>query len=1062
MFIVFLLAGMLAAAELPTRRFDMGTDHSPVAAGFEKVTAETAYTRQRGHGWETAGQQDFDVARPPENPSWRQPTGQMIPKDYIQFKEHTDLTRDGVMSAQDLVFRADVPNGNYRVAVTMGHLDKPLGSMQLFVNDSLAAAEIHAKHIVQRGRPDLQYGFPKHVRHTVAVTDGAIRIRLHGDDRLFRKHFEEEFHKPALSSYLTGGLREDKKPARPDVSRWGQGRGVVEVWVWRDIGAPFTANAVNSIEIYPREDPPLYWTNGALRTASIDPSTQRGVAAFNAERWRDAEAAFDSVRDEYTRAVGYLWLAGRPQYEEELRLLPKALQILERLAPARRSDLVFAELFEGARRMKVALDRFVHRADHHRTYTELLLISGEVDSMQPEDPLYYKARIYAARGLYMVIPHRWAFTAPTGQQILEEVGKAGFASNRFVKWYLEEEWSSDWQDWRYADYSAKKRGAPSWAAEIYEAYNRELDLAEWWFGSRQREDGSLGGSWGDDVEVLRSFGAFVAASPDASPVALNGVRKVADGSWNSGSVDTEAGYFSEVSDTEHSGEWTADTLTAMTRIDFGNPVYIERALKTGKLMRDLWMDFNSRGHFLMRSNFLGAAGVGGPGTQNDSRINYRPASPAYAVLRYNNLPALKKLFVQWADAWLAASMSTEKEKPRGIIPQEIGFERSEIGGTNAPNWFTADHRPGQDVNYDWEGAGGYHEAIAELFLFAAQATSDKKYLTPLEIQDAFVREHCPKRVCDSETVRNGRLHASLWKDLKPGSNEWIAARLATWPRQWEIIQKGRGDLVTLDQAASRAAEENEWARKRWPHVTTECIATDRVYWRGLGNALRLMTAYGVTGQSPLVTYRGLGRDFAAVVRRADPAKLEIVLFNMDTTPKDAAVVPWGLELGAEYTWRIGNQSGRARIQTLGHEIRFRLPGRTEMVLDVTRVSEGIRSTLLPDLAISASDVRYVADLQRVDVTLHNVGSAAARGVTVIAIRDGKEIGRHRVPNIEAPLDLDPKTVRIGFPLPPVSEKSTIRIMIDPDDKIVEITERNNRVTVEVSTPKVPRRQHSSA
>ena len=47
----------------------------------------------------------------------------------------------------------------------------------------------------------------------------------------------------------------------------------------------------------------------------------------------------------------------------------------------------------------------------------------------------------------------------------------------------------------------------------------------------------------------------------------------------------------------------------MVRVDYGNPVYVERALKTARLMRDLWMGTNRNGHFLMRSNFLGATGI---------------------------------------------------------------------------------------------------------------------------------------------------------------------------------------------------------------------------------------------------------------------------------------------------------------------------------------------------------------------------------------------------------------------------------------------------------------------
>jgi hypothetical protein len=221
----------------------------------------------------------------------------------------------------------------------------------------------------------------------------------------------------------------------------------------------------------------------------------------------------------------------------------------------------------------------------------------------------------------------------------------------------------------------------------------------------------------------------------------------------------------EVSDTEHSGEWTADTLTAMMRIDYGNPVYIERAMKTGRLMRDLWMDTNARGDFLMRSNYLGSTGIGPPMTQNDSRINFRPAAPARGVLWYNNSPTLQTLFVRWADAWWAASMSTAKGKPRGIIPQEIGFADSELGGTGAPSWYEAQHPP-HSTNYDWEGVGGYHDFIVDLFLIAYEATGDEKYLEPMKLEEVLSRssililsgKDTSRRTCGEhcrKAVRNG-------------------------------------------------------------------------------------------------------------------------------------------------------------------------------------------------------------------------------------------------------------------------------------------------------------------
>ena len=123
-----------------------------------------------------------------------------------------------------------------------------------------------------------------------------------------------------------------------------------------------------------------------------------------------------------------------------------------------------------------------------------------------------------------------------------------------------------------------------------------------------------------------------------------------------------------------------------------------------------------------------------------------------------------------------ASLSTEKGKPRGIIPQEIGFAGSEIGGTNSPTWYTANHTPGT-VNYDWRSQ--YHDYIVRLLLFAHKRTGDAQYLGPMDLTAEFVRRHMPKNLTDSP----------LWKNLPEGSDEWVAAIMADWPEQWEKTQR---------------------------------------------------------------------------------------------------------------------------------------------------------------------------------------------------------------------------------------------------------------------------------
>ena len=123
----------------------------------------------------------------------------------------------------------------------------------------------------------------------------------------------------------------------------------------------------------------------------------------------------------------------------------------------------------------------------------------------------------------------------------------------------------------------------------------------------------------------------------------------------------------------------------------------------------------------------------GSGDQaNDSWINYRAIRPAAAILSYNRNPEISNWFVEMGDAWVAAAMSTERGKPRGVIPAEVSFPEGLIGGVNSPNWYTASHPKGT-VNHDWirQSYKGY---LQDLLMTAYTQTGDQKYLEPLRLE----------------------------------------------------------------------------------------------------------------------------------------------------------------------------------------------------------------------------------------------------------------------------------------------------------------------------------------
>ena len=163
-------------------RLDLGPVGSHVDEGFYPLSA---------------GQVDFDVCQPPRSPAWLGPAGQLVPQGYLAFNEHSAITRDGVSSVDDLVLRIDLPDGEYRIRLVFGRLDRACCSMQVSFNGEPVAEDLHARHFARRGVPDFLHGFPRGLRRIVRIEEGVLRISIRGDHSAFRERFLEEVERMA-------------------------------------------------------------------------------------------------------------------------------------------------------------------------------------------------------------------------------------------------------------------------------------------------------------------------------------------------------------------------------------------------------------------------------------------------------------------------------------------------------------------------------------------------------------------------------------------------------------------------------------------------------------------------------------------------------------------------------------------------------------------------------------------------------------------------------------------------------------------------------------------------
>ena len=1037
--LVVLLSSSADAAS--RHRFDFGPAGAPVAQGYVGLDASIAYSADRGYGWSAGSPREYTAPKPkPRRTYWWH-------SDPVHFFDEitNDFRHDGVQSPEPFSFKMDLPPGRYRVSVTAGHLTEPRYGIDILANGRLVRKKVDARLWLFRGLLHKATGYYKRVRFSVDVGDDGLVLDFQGDDADFERLMK---------------IEKAKGPdERPQSRLKGQPLGP-EMAPFQDIGGPFSKISLMGLEVYPEKALPLPMNP---RTFKLEPApelagdrnTQHAVATFNAGQYEKAEESFLRVANPLVRGLGLLALAGRPDYENEIENTEAAVAALQQAAAAAPDDGNVQEVLETAKIFQNGLNLFRYRGvPPNNGPVSTWRAAAEFDQFQPGDLVYHKAQIQQARFLIMLDAHHWCWSSVEGKKKLAKIEKV-FPQNRYVQFYLHNRTAAS-PDWVTTDYLARAKDAPDWAAGLYAGYNLLVDIAEWWALNKQQADGSIGGGWGDDVELVGFFGFISRVSEDATPVTLGCVRKLMEGVYDSGHIDEVGGFYHGAADTEHTAEWTGKTLPMMLSVDHGNPLWVERALQSAKLMNELWMGVNRHGHLHWRSNFLGASGIGSQATHLDSSINWRCAEPAVAVLRQTNNPAIKQMILKHADALYEDAMRTDKGKPRGIIPGELDYETDEIGGRNVPTWFDPGNIPAKG-NYGFAKFHGYRTMILDL---AYQLSGDEKFLEPIRLEAEYALEH------------GGDLTAKIHK-LKPGSPLWTAIVLKESPDLWQRIQyeRAREQGQDVRQADRETIVENTLPfipqiRTNMPYVTTEALATDRV---GVPNALgilNLLMGWVHTDPVPHLTYRHVGRDFAAAVLGADSTSVTAMayLFDFDgRKTRKMGFVPWKLDLGAQYTavWgedadgddQIDREEGRIdfTLSQRGQSVDIELKTARAYVVKITQTKPSPLDPLLADLAVGAVDVEYHAEWQLLFVTVHNIGAAQAREYEVLVTERGSQRSMRAVGNkLDAPLDFTPKRTRFGFKFEPSRKEHRFDVAVRSLTNQPELTERNNAISVTLS------------
>ena len=823
---------------------------------------------------------------------------------------------------------------------------------------------------------------------------------------------------------------------------------------------------VDNVRVYeraaPHTDTPKYILNlkglclstdkgGKLSAPSkAPPQVTRAILAYNNGNLNEAKEVFQTLSGEY-KAAGLAYVYGNLYYEEEPNDFAYLDGLFLKLHEQNPKDLRLTEYAWAA-----SLFSRVCVFPRDPKACSLLMALGPNDN-----PFYDKAKLYRARFLRASgLEGADRKKIETARTMFEELKSK--APRHIVLRELTGEqipWGKELID--------NDPATPRWAALLHEMYVRQLTVLKWWFETRQREDGQLGGGWGDDVEILRSWGPFAMIS-NAEPAITDGIEKLCQGVWDHVLVDGfDAGY----GDVEHSAEPSADTIPTMLAIKYGNPIWFERNLASCRRIRDFYTGIDEKGYVRFKSAFFGGDRAGTNIREGgDNYYSSRPMKHFLWAAWYGNIAA-RDFYVDWVEGWLDATMTQKHNKIAGIIPANIWYPSGDIAPPNGAPW--------NDPYYNYMGCCNLSNYwMQDTFLSAYKLSSNNKFLQPFLTFMAWQQSEMPKGSKKFPDLDEDPLGWAI-RQAKGGLNSNTLAQYR-WLTQDNTYDKLIIDRLEPAQQLQLTGDYESFLKKienallrlrvNFNLQTREVIQTDRA---GLAGSSLSFGAYtGAVREwkdagmpTMAVTWDVPHADFSALVVGAIPKELRVWLYNHRSEHMKAGMRLWQL-LPGEYQVRHGpiqrNTSKklpkskptieRFTLHERAGRYELDIPSRREIVIDFQLVNALKRQESLPDPAICADDITIVDTNEKhatLKLTVHNMGSAPVRELPVVII-SGMQ-GKKRV-LARTVIDLLPESrylqpSKVSITMNKITLLPGLKVIIDPDQRIEEICESNNEASI---------------
>jgi CARDB protein len=534
----------------------------------------------------------------------------------------------------------------------------------------------------------------------------------------------------------------------------------------------------------------------------------------------------------------------------------------------------------------------------------------------------------------------------------------------------------------------EEKNAPDWAVTIRNGIKELLDISKWWLDNRQIENGEFGGMVNDDTCLLQQFyGISLISDGETGKRIKEACRTLNELAEKHTLVK---GINKTRMDPLHGYEEGINMRSMMPLLFYGDPVDFERLMLTARSVKKLTFDKNGKRYF--KKYYYNVTNLESDDVDFQNRSNFLLLQPASMIAWYNQNQ-------EAADFINSVIRGVIAYGRNGLVPLKINVKDGCVPeGTK------------------YSSILGYMFGLP-IITMTISGVNSMKYLKAFLTPEGYARFQ-------------DRVSPPLGK--------------AVWMESYN----------NLEGLVNRIERDNR-RNKYFKYIYTKAeIFTDRIFTdkQALLNAtIGARLVRNSWAPTQFASYEGFGENFAPLLLETRQSSLKIAFYNFNQKDISGSIRVWRLEHG-KYKIDCGPDSDNdGKIDKIKQSftdelakyssIPVKIPPKQTWIINVSQLEKLDDIKQRPDLAISSREIKVDKKAGKINFVVHNIGAKPSGNFTVSLFDGDKKLQDIQVKNLEAPKDLFPKKKQLCFDN--VHEGESLKIIIDPEHKIQEITKVNN-------------------